>query len=354
MRKVLLSSLFIFLFVTQVQGQDWFKVDWGSSREKVHYSETGQLIQWNLGGTYYEETINGQRYARKYRFIEDSLVAVTRYPTIDRTNLGSKNLMDRIKKIRDKQSQYVAKMGEPDFIDNSDELSVKHYGWNLDSTTFAIAEVDKDDESGNVWYSLGQLSGNERRKRYKNDKGALRKKFRELTEDEFSFEEEPDVPANLKDNPSLSIEDKLLAIHDEMEGRTIYRDPSTGNDKSDNELSLILIEKEDKLNLILNKTYSASDWLFINSMIVLADGERFKFNDISNQVNRETTSIGIKETYQAFVQDKLEKAVRAIANAEEAKVRLKGKSSYRDVEISEREKRAMRNILALYDKKQNK
>lgn len=353
MRKVLLSSLFVFLFVTQVQGQDWLKVDWGSSREEVHYSETGQLIQWNLGGIYYEETINGQRYARKYRFIEDSLVAATRYPTIDRTNLESKNLMERIKKIRDKQSQYVKKLGEPDFIDNSDELSVKHYGWNLDST-FAIAEVDKDDESGNVWYSVGQLSGNERRKRYKNDKGALRKKFRQLTEDEFSLEEEPDVPANLKDNPSLSIEDKLLAIHDEMEGRTIYRDPSTGNDKSDNELSLILIEKKNNLNLILNKTYSASDWLFINSIIVLADGDRFKFDGIENQVNRETTSIGIKETFQAPVQGELKKAVRAIANAEEAKIRLKGKSSYRDIKISEREKRAMRNILALYDKKQNK
>ena len=89
----------------------------------------------------------------------------------------------------------------------------------------------------------------------------------------------------------------------------------------------------------------------INSIIVLADGKRFTFDDIYDQVARETTSIGIKETFQSSVDDELEEAIRAIANASKAKIRLRGENSYRDIEITEREKRALRNVLALYDKK---
>lgn len=351
MRKTLLIALFIQLFVIQAYGQNWLKVDWGSSREEVHYSETGQLIQWNLAGNYYEEDIDGQKYARKYRFIDDSLVAATKYPTIDIAKLGSVSILELAEQFQEMQIKEIKKMGEPDFIDEDDELSVKHFAWNLDST-FAIAQVDKDDESGNIWYSPGQLTGNERRKRVQNKKGALRAKFRVLTgADEYSFDEDPDLPPNLRDNPSLSVEDKLILRYDEMEDRRIYSDPSTGNNKADDELSLFLVEQEENLQLVLSKTYSANNWLFINSMIVLADGQRFTFENLYDQVARVTTSIGIKETFQSSVDDKLEEAIRAIANAKEAKIRLNGENSYRDIEITEREKRALRNILALYDKK---
>ncbi|MEX1014387.1 MAG: hypothetical protein WDZ80_04470 [Candidatus Paceibacterota bacterium] len=351
MRKTLPITLFICLFTIQAYGQNWLKVDWGSSREEVHFSETGQLIQWNEKWTYYEESIDSQMYARKYRFVDDSLIAATKHLTFNRSQLGSGRLFDRIEQLQKMQSENIKEMGEPDFIDEDDELSVKHFAWNLDST-FAIAQVDKDDESGNIWYSLGELTGNERRKRFHNKKGALRAKFHELTgEYDYSFEGDTDLPPNLRDNPSLSVEDKLISRYDEMEDRRIYSDPSTGNNKADDELSLFLVEQEENLQLVLSKTYSANNWLFINSMIVLADGQRFTFENLYDQVARETTSIGIKETFQSSVDDELEEAIRAIANAKEAKIRLSGENSYRDIEITEREKRALRNVLAVYDKK---
>lgn len=355
MKNIFLVILFSFLFITNAHGQSWLKADWGSTREEVHYKETGQLVRWDKSGTHYQEMINGKMYDRSYRFINDSLVAATQYPDLNPKNVTSDNLMDKIHELNKLKSQNIRKMGEPDFIDNNKELSVKHFAWNLDST-FAIAQINKEDGDGNIWYSKGQLSGNKRKKRYQNEKDALRAKFRKLAgKDEYlSFEEDPDLPHNLKDNPTLNAEDKLVSRHDEMEGQKIYRDPSTGTNKSDDELALFIIEKENDLQLVLSKTYSASDWLFINSMIVLADGERYKFENISDKVSRETTSIGIKETYISYVQEKLAKAVRAIANAKKAKIRLSGKNSYRDIEITEREKRAMRNVLALYDKKTNK
>jgi hypothetical protein len=355
MKNTFLTTLFVFLFVTQVQGQSWLKVDWGSTRKEVHYAETGQLVRWDLAGTHYQEKIDERKYARSYRFIDNNLVSATQYPELNPENVNSDNLMDKIHQLKKLKKQNIEEMGEPDFVDNNKELSVKHFGWNLDST-FAITQVNKEDGDGNIWYSKDQLSGNKRKKRYQNEKDALRAKFRKLTgKDEYlSLEEEPDLPQNLKDNPSLNAEDKLVSRHDEMEGQTIYRDPSTGTNKSDDELALVIIEKENDIQLVLSKSYSASDWLFISSMTVLTDGERYKFENISDQVSRETTSIGIKETYLSYVQGELVKAVRAIANAKKAKIRLSGENSYRDIEISEREKRAMRNILALYDKKRSK
>lgn len=349
MKRCVLIALLLILGASQAQAQDYLKVGWGSSRQEVHRAETGQLVTWDAVVAWYQEFVDNQKYMTRYRFIGDTLAAVTRYPIPEHLGSSIDEMLEQAEKLGELQRAEIEALGGPDFVDDHPELRVKHFSWNL-GEIYAIAQVDKDDGSGEIWYAPGQLTGSKRKKRYLNKKGALREKYRELTgEDVFSFDRDEDLPADLVDNPTLSARDKLEAVRDEMEGRTIYKDPSTGRNKADDELALYLIEQDGGENsLVLNKTYSASDWLFINSIVVLADGERFTVDDIFDQISRETTYGGIKETYRAYVAGDLEPMVRAIAQAKEAKMRLRGQNSHRDLDITEREKRAMRNVLTFY------
>lgn len=323
----------------QQRASSFMAADWGSTRQEVHLAEDGQLTNWNEKTVLYQEKIEGQMYMRKYAFADDSLVAATRFPIPDMST--SKDLMSRMSKLHEMEEQKLRELGRPDIVDASPELSLEHYGWN-GKGVYAIAEVE-DNGGANIWYGKGQL-GKELQK-----PDALREELRKTIG--YLEDDTKDLPADLQENPSMSVKDRLVVSRDKMEGRTIYRDPSTGRNESGDELSLFIVDEEGAApQLALKKTYSASDWLFINRMNALVDGERFEISNIGDKVNRETVHAGdIKETYTTSVEGEIEDMVRAIANADEATIRLTGRSSYRDIQVTEREKRAMRNVLAMYD-----
>ena len=185
MKRYVLVAILLILAVSQTQAQDYLRVGWGSSRQEVHRAETGQLVNWDAVVTWYQEFVDNQKYMTRYRFIDDTLAAATRYPIPEHLGNSVDEILEQAKKISELQRVEIEAMGEPDFVDDNPELRVKHFGWNL-GEIYAIVQVDKGDGGGVVWYAPGQLTGSKRKKRYLNKKGELGEKYRELT-DYFSF-----------------------------------------------------------------------------------------------------------------------------------------------------------------------
>jgi hypothetical protein len=106
-------------------------------------------------------------------------------------------------------------------------------------------------------------------------------------------------------------------------------------------------------DLHLKMQYFADDWLFIDKASVNIDGETFVLSESSFDRDNNSTIWEWQDiTVFANVSNELvlgRDVLEKIANSSRAIVRYTGSQYYHDEYISDRQKQAMRNVLAAYD-----
>jgi len=106
-------------------------------------------------------------------------------------------------------------------------------------------------------------------------------------------------------------------------------------------------------DLHLKMQYFADDWLFIDKASVNIDGETFVLSESSFDRDNDSTIWEWQDiTVFANVSNELvlgRDVLEKIANSSRAIVRYTGSQYYHDEYISDRQKQAMRNVLAAYD-----
>lgn len=132
---------------------------------------------------------------------------------------------------------------------------------------------------------------------------------------------------------------------DEFEGNIFYRDPRTPYYANVNFIYPYIGQKGDEYWLRVKFQYAASDWLFINSGILLVDGEKYT---ISGTWERDNNS-SIWEWLDIPVGDTERVILRKVANSKSAKIRYIGNQYHSDRVITKKEKSIIRKTLKIYD-----
>ena len=148
----------------------------------------------------------------------------------------------------------------------------------------------------------------------------------------------------------------LVMTHDDFKKRTFYKDSRADRyyRNSFNSLSICKIsayfsipdksKKPDNLRLIIG--YKADDWLFINKVTFLVDGEP---HNITCKFERDTESGGgIFEWCDLNVTNTIYSLITKIINADEVKIRFGGNQYHTDAYLSLEQYEAMKSIVSKY------
>lgn len=135
---------------------------------------------------------------------------------------------------------------------------------------------------------------------------------------------------------------------DTIENVTTYtnRSSSEGARGSSNFILYILTKPSYATTLKFSVRYYSSDWLFIHSFLVVADGQRFDYS--STEFQRDNGSGQIWETYQKVVSSEDIKMVKAVIASKSAVIRFYGSKHTRDRTFTAVEKAALQNVLDAY------
>ena len=159
---------------------------------------------------------------------------------------------------------------------------------------------------------------------------------------------------NLSEEQISLATEKMHTSTDDIEGVTWYQDYSHYISKD----SLItysqtrvylyvgLFKETKNVKLRLVTQYAGDYWIFANSFIVVTDGKKFEKTNVEFRRFGENTQF---ESYDKLVTiDDLE-MIKSIIESRQATIRFKGIRSFKDHEITEREKQAMKNVLSAFE-----
>jgi hypothetical protein len=134
---------------------------------------------------------------------------------------------------------------------------------------------------------------------------------------------------------------------DEVEGTTWYYDPSTPRYTNYDSFHIYIGSEQDSAPwLRLRIQYVADDWLFVNSFIVVADGQRF--DKPLAKFERDNGGGEIWEWYDESTSPDDLKMIETVANSKKATLRLVGDKYRHDRTISATEKAALKSVLAAF------
>jgi hypothetical protein len=143
---------------------------------------------------------------------------------------------------------------------------------------------------------------------------------------------------------------KLMRVEkDDIENVTFYHDKTSKKYLNQNDFRAYVGVQGNFVWLRFVITYYASDWLFINKYTIKSDDKNFTV--VENEYGE------IKTDHQSDIWEWLDRAatdsdieiLRSVANCKEGKIRFHGDKYYDDKDITEKQKKAIRNVLALYD-----
>jgi len=97
--------------------------------------------------------------------------------------------------------------------------------------------------------------------------------------------------------------------------------------------------------------YYADDWLFIQSLFIIVDGDRYDFNQMS--FKRDYSDGYIWEWSDNPVKKKELLLLKHIANSKSATIRFQGRKNHKDHTVSKDEKRAIKHILNAFEQAKN-
>jgi hypothetical protein len=135
---------------------------------------------------------------------------------------------------------------------------------------------------------------------------------------------------------------------DKVEGIDWYRDKSSPQYNNQNGFFLYIGKKAaGNPFLRLRVQYYADDWLFIESFIVVADGQRF--DRVGTKFERDNASGDIWEWYDEAALAADVEMIRAVIASKDALIRFMGSQYHRDKPITAAQKAALGNVLSAYE-----
>ena len=132
---------------------------------------------------------------------------------------------------------------------------------------------------------------------------------------------------------------------DQVDKITWYSDKSTPSYNNVNATYLYLGDDASGPGMRFKIQYAAHNWLFIQSAIIVIDGE--KRGSLGGEWKRDHDT-RIWEWIDVPVSRDNIKLVRDMANAKKVLIRFEGRQYQKDREVSATELKAMRNILEAY------
>lgn len=146
---------------------------------------------------------------------------------------------------------------------------------------------------------------------------------------------------------------KNLRVHsDEISGTTYYFDKYSP--KYINTYSTVYAyigdSKNKKPSLRLKIIYVDNDWLFVEKFTIKADDDVFHIEEKRyGEIERDNGSGGIWEWLDREVTEREMTVIQSIIESKNAVIRFKGKHYHSDKKISEAEKKALSNIVLVYE-----
>ncbi len=146
----------------------------------------------------------------------------------------------------------------------------------------------------------------------------------------------------------------LRANKDEMRDISFYEHPSTPKYRNANSLHLYFGKTKDGrlTDIRFVMQYFADDWLFIQKAWAKADGTTIELPSVKKFSGWERDNSGgrIWEwSDTALSQPNEISAIRQLASAKSVTVRYEGKQYYKDVKLSEKQLKAMRDMISAYE-----
>jgi hypothetical protein len=139
---------------------------------------------------------------------------------------------------------------------------------------------------------------------------------------------------------------KMSKRTDKIEGVDWYKDKSSPVYDNSNGFFLYIGKRSDGAPwLRLRIQYHADRWLFIESFIVVADGQRFEQPVATFE--RDNDSM-IWEWYDEKVSESDMQMIKSIISSKDATIRLNGHQYHKDVKIKPNQKTALQNVLDAY------
>lgn len=143
---------------------------------------------------------------------------------------------------------------------------------------------------------------------------------------------------------------KLKTSYDDIKGITWYYDKSTPRYNNSNSFHLYMGKQATGAPwLRLKITYTADDWLFIQSYIIKTDKQTYEVNTNYGDVETHIDDGAIEEWYDVSLNEHDYNMIKDIISSSSSKLRYVGKQYYKDRSITGSEKQALKNILNAYE-----
>lgn len=146
---------------------------------------------------------------------------------------------------------------------------------------------------------------------------------------------------------------RLRKNEDRVEGIIWYQHPNAPRYLNSRSTAYLYIGRRGETGrpwLRMKVQYTASDWLFVNKVTAWHDG--IKEPLIDGRFERDNNST-IWEWMDVSPDDYQIEVLRSLANADEAILRFQGTQYRRDIKLSAKDKKAIREILAAFDAMKN-
>ncbi len=141
----------------------------------------------------------------------------------------------------------------------------------------------------------------------------------------------------------------LRKSRDEMNEIDWYnsmRSPQTDNTKN---VRAYLGRRRDAMWLRFRMTYTATDWLFVQSVQFKVDGEDFRLDyGPFDDWNRDNSSGSVWEWKDVQVDDRIWRLIDKISRSRETRMRYEGHQYHSDREVSYEEKQALLEVISAY------
>lgn len=169
--------------------------------------------------------------------------------------------------------------------------------------------------------------------------------LRKLTPENKDYIEKINFYTNLKKKKKEEELSKILSNmtkeHDDITNITWYRDKSSP--KYANANGFYLYFSKDTLRL--NIQYYADDWLFIEKVIIKTDTTT---HTIKPKFERDNSSGKIWEWADLYVDKSGMAIIEDIINSSNVKIRYEGSKYYKDITLSEKQKKALKDTLLAF------
>lgn len=144
---------------------------------------------------------------------------------------------------------------------------------------------------------------------------------------------------------------KMVKDEDEFKELVFYKHknaPKYTNTRSS--FSAYIGQKEGVLPWVrMDIVYVAKDWLFIKNIQIKADEEMFKITPDHGQMKRDNSGGKIWEWLDKLATTEDLNMLNTIANAQKVAIRFNGDQYYDDFNMSETDKKSLKDVLGLYE-----